>query len=387
MKALEWTGPASVRLAVRARPTITDPADAIIQITTTTICGSDLHMYLGEVPAMKKGDIIGHEFMGIVREIGPNVRNIRIGDRVVVSAVIADGTCSFCLKGKYSLCDNTNPSVAMEQQYGHRLAGIFGYSHLTGGFPGGQAEFARVPIADVNCLQVPSHLPDEKVLFLSDIICTGWHGNELAKVKPGDVVAVWGCGPVGLMALMLAKVRGASRIIAIDKVGYRLMVARDLLGAEIIDFSRMDVVKTIHQLIPGGPDVCIECAGFRFPKSFAHKLQRALCLESDTPESIREAVIAVKKGGRIALIGDYFGDSNNFPIGALMEKNIKLKGGQVFVQKYWKHLLGMIERGEFDPTFVITHCFPLERGVEAYKLFDNRLDGSLKVLLKPSHRA
>lgn len=387
-KVLQWMGSESVKVVEVPRPIITDPRDAIVRITTTTICGSDLHLYHNAMGrGMEKGDILGHEFMGLVEDVGSEVTNLKIGDRVVVAAVIADGTCDFCKRGQFSLCETTNPSKEMEDLYGHRTAGLFGYSHLTGGYPGGQAEFARVPFADVNCLKIPPSLTDEQALFLSDIVCTAWHGCELGEVSEGKTVAVWGCGPVGLLTLMWAKFRGAARIIAIDCIPYRLEVARSKLGAEVINFAEENPLRVLRDIAPGGPDVCIDCAGFRFPKSLAHKFMRALHIETDTPEVVSECIIACKKGGHIALIGDYFGTANNFPIGAMMEKSITVRGGQVFVQKYWTKLLEYIERGDVDPRFVITHTMPLEKAEEAYRMFDSKEDNSIKILLKPTPRA
>jgi len=383
MRALEWDGKGSVRIVNKNKPLITEPTDAIIRITTTTICGSDLHLYHNEFSGLHQGDILGHEFMGIVDDVGNEVQNLKKGDRVVVSAVITCGKCYYCKNNMFSCCDTTNPSKEMEQLYGHRTAGLFGYSHLTGGYDGGQAEFARVPLADNNCLKVPDNLPDEKVLMLSDVISTAYHATELGQVQAGQTVAIWGCGPVGLMAVKWAKFKGASRVIAIDGYDYRLEVAKQQ-GAETINFTEKDVVKTIHEICPNGPDVCIDCVGFRFPKSLLHKFQRALRLETDTPEVLHECIISCRKGGHISVIGDYYAFSNQFPIGAFMEKSLTMSGGQVFVQKYWKYILGLIEKGEFDPTFIITHVMPLEDAAKAYRMFDEKEDNAIKILLKPN---
>jgi len=320
MKALEWHGTQDVRVVERFRPRVTEPKDAIVRVTATTICGSDLHLYHNEFSGMHKGDILGHEFMGYVEDVGTEVKNLNPGDKVVVSFPIVCGKCSYCKNGDFSCCDNTNPSKEMEQQYGHRTAGIFGYSHLTGGYDGGQAEYVRVPFAENCCLKVNPSLPDEKVLLLSDILCTSWYANELADVKEGDVVAVWGCGPVGLLTQMWAKFRGAKRIIAIDGVPSRLRVAHEKFGSEIIDFTQQDVIKTIQNIVPDGPDKCIDAVGFRFPKSLLHRFQRAMKLETDTPEILTEAITCCRKAGKIGIVGDYFSTANNFPIGAFMEK-------------------------------------------------------------------
>jgi len=387
MVALEWHGPNDIRVAQRPKPLVTDPGDAIIKISSTTICGSDLHLYHNEFSGMKKGDVLGHECMGFVTEVGPDVKQLKPGDRVVVSAVIADGVCNYCKMELYSCCDGTNPSTEMEKIYGHRTAGIFGYSHLTGGYDGGQAEFIRVPLADMNCLKVPDSLRDEQVLFLSDIVCTGYHATELGQVSEGQTVAVWGCGPVGLMALAWCKFKGAKRLIAIDAIPYRLQVAADRFGAEIINFAEQDVIEAMRTLVPGGPDVAIDAVGFRFPKSLLHKLERMVKLETDSPEVLKEAILTVRKGGKISVVGDYYAYTNNYPIGAWMEKGLTMSGGQVHVQKYWKKLLEYIQKGEFDPTFVITHYMPLEQGDKAYRLFDNKEDNALKIILKPDMKA
>jgi threonine dehydrogenase-like Zn-dependent dehydrogenase len=385
MKAIQWQGASDVRVCDVPRPMITEPKDAIVRITATTICGSDLHLYHGEpTGSMHKGDILGHECMGIVDAVGDQVKDIKVGDRVVVSAVIAEGNCEYCQRQQFSLCECTNPSKEMEEMYGHRLSGVLGYSHFTGGYPGGQAEFVRVPFADVNLLKVPPDMPDEKVLFLSDIVCTGWHANELGGVSEGQTVAVWGCGPVGLMALSWAKFRGAAKIIAIDPLDYRLEVARRVLGAHVINPTKEKTLEVLKLMAPGGPDVCIEAAGFRYSKGYLHTVQRALGLESDTPEILTEAILACKKGGNLSIIGDYFALTNNFPIGALMEKNITTRGGQVFIQKYWKKLLGYIREGKFDPTFVITHRFSMDELARAYDMFDKKEDKVIKVIITPS---
>jgi len=334
---------------------------------------------------MEKGDVLGHEFMGLVEEVGPEVKTLSKGDRVVVSAVIADGTCFFCKNGMFSCCDTTNPSKEMEKTYGHRLSGIFGYSHLTGGYDGGQAEYVRVPYADVNCLKVPSTLRDEQVLLLSDVACTAWHANEMGEVTEGKTVAVWGCGPVGLMSLAWAKFRGATTLIAIDELDYRLEMAKTKIGGvHVINFTRENVLETIRKLLPGGPDVCIDAAGFRFPgTSLLHKIERTLGLETDSPVVLTEAILACRKGGIVSIIGDYFAYANQFPIGPMMEKSLTVRGGQVFVQKYWKQLLGYIEAGKVDPTFIITHHLPLSRADVAYRMFDKREDNIVKVILRP----
>jgi len=382
MKCLQWHGNKIVRVAERVRPIITEPKDVIVQVTTTSVCGSDLHLYHHAFSGMQDGDILGHEAMGIVESVGPDVKTLQVGDRVVVSAIISCGECSYCMAGLFSNCDCTNPSKEMETLYGHRTAGLFGYSHLTGGYDGGQAEYLRVPYADVNCLKVPPTLTDEQVILLSDVACTAWHANVCGGVGQGNTVAVWGLGPVGLMACMWAKFRGAARVIGIDDVESRLECARAKLGIEVIDFSKVSTVTKLQEMVPGGPDVAIDCAGFRFAKGFMHKLQRSVRLESDSPEVLTECIRSVRKGGTVSVIGDYYSHCNTFPTGAFMEKGLTMRGGQLHCQAYWKDLLGYIEQGKIDPTFIITHVMPLEKGELAYNMFDKRKDGAIKILLK-----
>jgi threonine dehydrogenase-like Zn-dependent dehydrogenase len=386
MNAIAWYGAKDVRLISRPKVKVTDPGDVLVRITTTAICGSDLHFYNGDVPEMHPGDVIGHESMGIVEDVGSEVRKFKQGDRVVVSAVIACGSCFYCQRQLFSCCESTNYSEKMVQLYGHKLAGIFGYSHLLGGYEGGQAEFIRVPYADMTLLKVPDNLPDEKVLFLSDICCTGWHANVLGGVTEGAYVAIWGAGPVGLMAAMWAKFRGASKIILIDHTDYRLDFAKKYLhGIETINFENQNVYDELMGFTNGlGPDIGIECAGFRYAKTLVHKFQQQVKLETDTPEIINEIIKCVRKGGSIAIIGDYFAKANNFMIGALMEKSLTIRGGQVCVQAYWHELLSYIEQGFVDPSFVITHKLPLDSAPDAYKMFNNQEDNCIKIVLKPS---
>jgi threonine dehydrogenase-like Zn-dependent dehydrogenase len=382
MTALEWHGNKDVRVVQRFRPAITEPRDIIVRVTYATVCGSDLHLYHKEFDGLEPGDILGHEAVGIIEQVGPEVKNFKAGDRVVVSAVIACGECFYCKQMQTSLCLSTNPDPRLDAVYGQRLSGIFGYSHLLGGYEGCQAEFVRVPIGDVNCLKIPDTLSDAKAILLSDIACTGWHANELAEVKEGQTVAVWGCGPVGLMAMMWAKFRGASRIFAIDNLPYRLQIAKEQFGAETIDYSKADVVSTIRNLLPLGPDVCIEAVGFRYAKSVTHAAQRAAQLETDTPDILSEVFKSVRLGGHVSIVGDYYNLANAFPIGAMMEKGITIRGSQVYVHKYWKQLMEYFVQGKVDPSFVFTHEMPLEKVDEAYRIFDQKQDGAIKILLK-----
>jgi threonine dehydrogenase-like Zn-dependent dehydrogenase len=374
-------------MAMRARPRVTDPEDVIVRVTSTSICGSDTHMYVNEIPGecvMKSGDIMGHECMGIVESVGPAVTDRKVGDRVIVSAVIACGRCSFCKQGRTSLCDTTNPSGQQEATYGHRLAGILGYSHITGGYSGGQAEYVRVPFGDVNLLSVPSSLKDSQVLLLSDVCCTGFHGTELAEVREGDNVIVWGAGPVGLMSAYLSlRLKKAARVIVVDNIKYRLNLAASL-GLEPFNFDDCggnNVAQELMKRMHGGADRTIEAVGYRFPRSWLHKFMRVVKLESDSSEIIRDMVYVTKKGGNMGIIGDYFGDANQFPLGQLMEKSITFRGGQLYCQKYWHHLLDKIADGTIDLRPWITHQAPLKEAVTAYQVFDDKADEMVKCQL------
>jgi len=382
-RAVEFHGAENLKLVTRPKPIVTDPKDCIVRVTSTTICGSDLHMYHAEFGGVEKGDVLGHEAMGIVESVGLDVRDIKVGDRVVISAVISDGQCWYCKQGLVSLCEGTNPNRVLEEEYGHRLAGIFGYSHLLGGYEGCQAEYVRVPYADNTCLKIQNNLPDERLLFLSDICCTGFHGTELGAVSPNQVVAIWGCGPVGLMAAMWSIFRGARRVIMIDPDEIRLTFAKSRLNVETINPSQGDVLLALREMVPGGPDVAIECVGFRFPQSLVHKLEKAVSLETDSPEILTQCIKGLRKGGTLAIIGDYYKTANHFPIGAMMEKGLTVRGGQVFVQRYWKQLLKYIEDGKVDPSFVVSHQMAFGSAVEAYRMFDKHENNCLKIVLKP----
>jgi len=384
MLAAEFHGSKDIKLVTRPKPMITDPGDVVLRMTTNTICGSDLHLYHHEMMGISKGDIFGHEGVGIVEQVGPDCKTLKVGDRVAISFDIACGNCENCKKQKFTLCLNTNPTPLMDTMYGHRISAAFGYTHLLGGYEGAQAQFLRVPIADVNTIKIPDSMSDDIAILLSDIACTGWHGNELGEVKAGDVVAIWGCGPVGLMAAMWAKFRGSKQVICIDNVPYRLNVAKNVLKCEVINFDERNVLDAIKELVPLGPDVCIDCVGFRYAKSLLHKAERAIKVETDTPEILSECIKACRTGGHVSIIGDYFAMANQFPIGAMMEKSLTVRGGQSYVQKYWHKLMEYFVTGAVDPSFVITHKLPFDQIVEAYRVFDNKEDGALKILLKPT---
>jgi len=370
-------------------PKILNQQDAIVKISSTAICGSDLHLYNGFVPTMERGDILGHEFMGEVVEVGRGVKKLKVGDRVVVPFPIACGVCSACERELYSLCENSNPNKWMaEKMWGHSPAGIFGYSHLTGGFAGGQAEFARVPFADVGPIKIENGFTDEQVLFLSDIFPTGYMGAEMCDIKPGDTIAVWGCGPVGQFAIASAFLLGAERVIAIDRFPYRLEMARDKAGAEIINYEQVDsVIETLNDMTAGrGPDACIDAVGMEAHapgiKYLYDRTKQMGRMETDRPIALREAIMSCRNGGTVSVIGVYGGLIDKFPIGALMNRSLQLKTGQCHVQRYTKKLLGLIEEGKIDPSFVITHRMRLSDAPHGYDMFVNKQDNCEKIVLK-----
>lgn len=384
MKALAWFGATDVRVIDAPIPDITEPDDVIVKVTGTTICGSDLHLYHGEIMALQKGDILGHEFMGVVDRIGPNVKNFTLGQRVVASFQIACGNCRYCKEGLSSFCDNTNNSTLQNYMYGTRDAGFFGYSHFTGGFPGGQAEYVRVPLGEVNLLAIPNDVSDEEALYLSDVLPTSYHCVVDTGVQEGDTVGIWGLGPIGQCCSRWAKLKGASRIIAIDHVPERLQRAKEQ-GCEVIDFSMVkDVSQKVHEMVPGGLDVALDCGTFHEPKSLLHKGMKMLMLETDVPETANEMIMSVRKMGRCGLIAAYAGFTNGFNIGALMEKGVRFIGnGQAPVHKYWKEILNdYIMTGKFDPKFMISHRVPLEDMAKLYAAFDKRMGGVEKVFVE-----
>ncbi len=389
MKANVWYGKERLRVEEVPDPRILNPRDAIVRITSTAICGSDLHLYNGFMPTMHSGDILGHEFMGEVVEVGPKVKNLSVGDRVVVPFPIACGGCLQCERQMYSLCENSNPNAWMaEKLFGHSAAGIFGYSHLTGGFAGGQAEYARVPYADVGPIKIPDGLTDDQVLFLSDILPTGYMAAEACEIKPGDVVAVWGCGPVGQFAIKSAYLLGAERVIGIDRFRYRLRIARDRAGAETINYEDQDVYETLLEMTGGrGPDAVIDAVGLEAHGPGAtyafDRIKQALMSETGRPIALREAIMACRNGGIVSVPGVFGGLIDKFPMGSFMNRALTMKTGQTHVQRYMKPLLDRIQKGEIDPSFIITHRLPLDRAPEAYQMFCDKQDECLKVVLKP----
>jgi len=394
MIALTWQGKNSVKVSETYKPKLIDDRDVIVRVTGTTICGSDLHLYHGAVVQMQAGDILGHEFCGIVDQIKPGAStNLKVGDRVVASFQIACGECRFCKQGLSSTCERTNGSRMQNVLLGNRTAGIFGYSHLLGGFGGGQSEFVRVPFGDVNLLKLPDNVPDEKALYLSDVLVTSYHTVKMAKVQKGETVAIWGMGPIGLMAAYFAQKDGAGRIIAIDN-NWRLEWAQKRIpGIEILDFGKLGsktVVTALQEMCPGGVDIALECAAGEYPKSLLHKVEMMTGLETDTSELLNEMIMSTRAWGRCGVTGVYSGYTNHFNIGSMMERGVTLIGnGQAPVHKYWHELLDRIVSGDIDPTIMLTHRFALEDMEKVYALFDKRdpKDSIQKVYVQTKYSA
>ncbi|RBY74729.1 glutathione-dependent formaldehyde dehydrogenase [Geodermatophilus sp. TF02-6] len=390
MLATQWMGTEHLEVNEVPDPRILNDRDAIIRITSTAICGSDLHLYDGYIPTMEKGDIIGHEFMGEVVEVGRGVGNLRVGDRVVVPFTIACGACLQCQRQLYSTCENSNPNHRIaEKLMGHSPAGLFGYSHMMGGYPGGQAQYARVPFADVGPIKVDDDLADEQVLFLSDIFPTGYMGADMCDIQPGDVVAVWGAGPVGQFAVASAKMLGAERVIAIDRFDHRLDKARQAGATDVLDYEQVTVLEALQELTAGrGPDACIDAVGMEAHSPLGvldayDRVKQDLRLETERPHALREAILACRNGGVVSVIGVYGGLMDKFPIGSVMNRSLIIRTGQTHVQRYTKPLLERIRNGDIDPGFVITHTLPLTDAPEAYRLFRDEKDECNKVVLKP----
>jgi len=388
MRALCWHGAGDVRVDTVPDPTILNPRDAIIKITSTAICGSDLHIYDGYIPTMKSGDILGHEFMGEVVELGPAVKNLKVGDRVVVPFTISCGSCFFCQKDLWSLCDNSNPNAWMaEKLYGHSPSGLFGYSHMLGGYAGGQAQYARVPFADVGPLKVPDGLTDEQVLFLTDVFPTGYMAAENCDIEPGDTVAVWGCGPVGQFSIRSAFMLGAERVIAIDRFPERLELAR-AAGAEVLNYEEVETGVALKEMTGGrGPDCCIDSVGMEahgtgFMAAY-DAIKQTFRLETDRPLVLREAIVACRKGGKVSVPGVYGGFIDKMPMGAFVNKGLTMRSGQTHMHKYLRPLLERIQNGEIDPSFIITHTMALEDAPRGYKIFRDKQESCIKVVLKP----
>jgi threonine dehydrogenase-like Zn-dependent dehydrogenase len=388
MKANCWHGRGDMQVDQVPDPKILNQRDAIVRVTSTAICGSDLHLYNGFVVSMQSGDIVGHEFMGEVVEVGREVKNLKVGERVVVPFPIACGHCFACQRQEYSLCENSNPNAWMaEKLLGHSPAGMFGYSHMMGGYAGGQAEYARVPFADIGPLKVPEGMPDEQALFLSDIFPTGYMGAEMCDIKPGNTIAVWGGGPVGQFAIRSAFMLGAERVIAIDLVPERLRMA-EAGGAETLNMDEVNILEALREMTGGrGPDACIDAVGMEArghgPAYAYDRTMQAMRLETDRPVALREAILACRNGGTVSVIGVYAGFINMFPMGSVMNRSLTIRSGQCHVHRYMRPLLERIQRGEIDPSFVITHRMPLDQAPEGFKIFRDKQDECIKVVLKP----
>ena len=391
MRANVWSGRNTVQVENVPDPKILDDRDAIVKITSTAICGSDLHLYDGYVPTMKRGDILGHEFMGEVVELGKAVSNLSVGDRVVVPFPIACGACHACERQLFSLCENSNPNAGLaEKMLGHSPAGIYGYSHMLGGYAGGQAEYVRVPFADVGPLTIEDDsLTDEQVLFLSDILPTGYMGADVCGIRPGDVVAVWGAGPVGQFAVASARLLGAARVICIDRVPERLQMAHDHGNAEVLDYEQTSVLEELRELTAGrGPDHCIDTVGMEAHTDVTalhlyDKAKQLARLETERPHALREAILACRNGGTVSIMGVYGGFMDKFPIGSLMNRSLTVRTGQCHVHRYMRPLLEHIMNGDLDPTYIISHRMKLEEAPEGYDLFKHKRDGCTKVVLTP----
>ncbi|SNB47500.1 zinc-dependent alcohol dehydrogenase [Geobacter sp. DSM 9736] len=391
MKAVCWHGKRNIQVDTVPDPGIINPRDAVIKVNLTAICGSDLHLYNGYIPGMKEGDILGHEFMGEVAEVGPAVTNLKRGDRVVVPFPISCGNCWYCQHDLWSLCDNSNPnSFIMEKTFGDTGAGIFGYSHLYGGYAGGQAEYVRVPYADVGPHKVPESLSDEQVLFLTDIFPTAYQAAENCNINKGDTVAIWGCGPVGLLAIKCAYHLGAEKVVAIDRFPDRLEIARSKCGAEVLNYEECDVSEELHQMTGGrGPDSCIDSVGMEAQgtglEAAYDNIKQTLRIEQDRPMALRQAIKSCRKGGTLSIPGVYSGFVDKMPMGAVFAKGLTIRTGQTHVQKHLRHLIHLIESGQIDTTFIISHRMALEDAPRGYEIFANKQEDCIKIVMNPGN--
>jgi threonine dehydrogenase-like Zn-dependent dehydrogenase len=389
MKALCWDGVEKLQVHRVPDPSIMDGKDAIVRVKASSVCGSDLHLLNGYLPAMREGDIIGHEFLGEVLEVGPEVHRLKPGDRVVVGSVIACGGCWYCRTEQYSLCDNSNPQpVLPEKLWGHAPAGIFGYSHAAGGFAGSHAEYVRVPFADIGAFPVPEQLPDDTAVFASDAVPTGWMAADMCGLRGGEVVAVWGAGAVGQLAARAAQLLGAGRVIVIDRFPERLAMAAERIGAETLNYSAVDVLDALRELTAGrGPDACIEAVGMEAHESGLvgayDKAKHLLRLQTDRPTAVREAIMACRKGGTVSIVGVFGGFVDKFPLGAAMNKALTLRTGQMHAQRYIPMLLERMVSGDIDTSHLATHPLPLEQGAAAYQMFEKKIDGCVRAVLHP----
>jgi len=394
MRAVCWHGKEDIRVDTVPDPEIVNPRDAVVRVSRTAICGSDLHLYNGVIPGMRSGDVLGHEFMGEVVALGSGVGNLQLGDRVVVPFNIACGNCFFCQRNLWSCCDNANPNAALaEQMWGQSPSGLFGYSHLVGGYAGGQAEYVRVPYADVGPLKIPESLSDEQVLFLSDIFPTGYQAAESCQIQPGDTVAVWGAGPVGQFAMASARMMGAERVIAIDDVPERLAMAERQSDGEALrpgdTGNSLRMVEALRDMTGGrGPDACIDAVGTEAHglglEGWYDSVKQTMQMETERPVALRQAILAARKGGTVSIPGVYGGMADKIPLGALMNKALTIRTGQTHVHKYLQPLLQFVEQGDLDPGFVITHRMTLEEAPTAYRRFCDKTNGCIKVVMRPT---
>ena len=389
MRALCWNGVNDLCVETVPDPEIVNPHDAILRVTMSTSCGSDLHFIDGYIPTMRKGDVIGHEFMGEVVEVGREVRKITIGDRVVVPSVIVCGACWYCQHDLYSLCENTNPNPGLQEPiFGYPTAAIYGYTHAFGGYAGAHAQYVRVPYADNDCFHVPDGLRDEQVLFLSDAVPTGYMGADFCDIQPGDTIAVWGCGGVGLMAIRSAFLLGAEQVIAIDRFPERLQMAKEKVGAETINYTEVEsVIEELKEMTGGrGPDACIDAVGMEAHGTgidYAYdRTKQALHLHTDRGEALRQAIIACRKGGTVSILGVY-GIMDKFPVGAIMNKGLTVRSAQQHGQKYMPRLLEHVVKNELDPSFLATHRFSLEDSPRGYDMFKHKKDGCVRAVFTP----
>ncbi|MFI6132238.1 zinc-dependent alcohol dehydrogenase [Micromonospora sp. NPDC051141] len=389
MRALCWEGVGKLAVRDVPEPTIRSAGDIIVKVRASSVCGSDLHLINGYLPAMREGDVLGHEFMGEVVETGPDVRRISVGDRVVVGSVVACGSCWYCRTEQFSLCDNSNPQpVFTEKLWGHSPAGILGYSHAAGGYSGSHAEYIRVPFGDVGAFTVPDGVPDDSVVFASDAMPTGWMAADFCALKGGEVVAVWGAGGVGQMAARSAQLLGAERVVVIDRLPDRLATAAERLGVETINYAETDVLEALRELTAGrGPDACIEAVGMEShdvgPTYAYDRAKQSVRLQSDRPTSVRQAIMACRKGGTVSIVGVYGGLVDKFPLGAAMNKALVLRMGQMHAQRYIPMLLDRVAAGEIDPGYLATHPMSLEQGARGYEIFEKKEDGCLRTVLHP----
>ncbi|RYH09684.1 glutathione-dependent formaldehyde dehydrogenase [archaeon] len=387
MRALTWRGRQSVAVERVPKPVITDPRDVIVKVTSCAICsGTDLHIFNGEMPGIDSGMVLGHEGMGVIEQKGDQVNNLNVGDRVIIAACVACGHCDMCQRQEFTACRTTNDSKVMEKSMGHNPSAMFGHTRLLGNTAGSQAEFVRVPFAETNCFKVPDNVPDDKAVCMTDVLATSLHAVEMGHVKEGDTVCIWGLGPIGMNAAKWCQVKGASRVIGIDHVPERLELAKRTFNIEVFNRSSMasaEVTERLLEMVPGGADVVIDAVGFRFSISLMHKVERALGMETDTPEILEECFKVCRPFGHVSIIGDYVGYANQFPIGMIMMKHLRLESGPCPMQKYFPFVLEKLEDGTIDPSFMITHRISLEEAPKAYQMLNERAEGWVKVLITP----